>query len=260
MSEYGLEDTAANISTVIYDWLEAEVETSSRSDDVNIVLDDYNKAIQGLRGGFDHPLNFPWHKFNSHTDQLSGWLKNLRNEVTPDDKDFDKFAVKVIFRGLMQVSGSYRCQCYVEARGPEDYLERRKRVTGINMTEVVMGNLSKRLPESGQFEDATIDLEALERRRSAVTELGERAVKVMCNRVLMGQDLGQPGSRSAQEMMEAQKQWLDLTVDSIILAAKLKEGDLGAVPFWEPISISEQSGSLYYPFREPVNWAEVIAA
>jgi hypothetical protein len=74
----------------------------------------------------------------------------------------------------------------------------------------------------------------------------------------MGQDLGQPGSRSAQEMMDAQRQWLDFTIDSIVLAAKLKRGDLGAVPFWEPISITEQTGSLYYPLREPIGWAEVM--
>jgi hypothetical protein len=60
-------------------------------------------------------------------------------------------------------------------------------------------------------------------------------------------------------MMDAQRLWLDLTVDSIVLTAKLKSGDLGAVPFWEPISIGEQTGSLYYPLREPVDWASVMA-
>lgn len=259
MSEYALEDTAGHISTVIYDWLEAEVETSSRSDDVNSVLDDYNKAIAGLRGGFEHPHNFAWNKLNAHISRLEGWVQDY-SEIAPDDKDFDKFAVRVTFGGLMQISGSYRDQCYIEARGPEDYLERRRRVTGINLTEGVMNNLTRRLPENGQFADAMIDLEELDRSRDTVSNLGERAVKVMCSRAAMGLDLGQPGSRSAKEIMDAQRLWLDFTVDSIVMAAKLKNGDLGAVPFWEPISITEQSQSLYYPFREPVNWAEVMAA
>jgi hypothetical protein len=259
MSEYVLEDAAANISSVVYDWLEAEVRTSSKPADVNAVLDDYTKAIAGLRGGFDHPYNFVWNKLNSHISRLEGWVSDLGTETSPKDIDFDKFAVKVTFGGLMQVSGSYRGQCYVEARGVEDYLERRARVINVNLTEVVMNTLTRRLPENGQFAEASIDLEELDHRRETVSNLGERAVKVMCNRVVMGQDLGQPGSRSAQEMMDAQRLWLDLTVDSIVLTAKLKSGDLGAVPFWEPISIGEQTGSLYYPLREPVDWAEVMS-
>lgn len=253
-----MEDAAANISTTIYDWLEAEVETSSKPDDPNSVLDDYTKAIAGLRGGFDHPYNFAWNKLNGHISRLEGWVRDL-SEIDSTDEDFDKFAVKVTFGGLMQVSGSYRDQCYLEARGAEDYLERRKRVIGVNLTEVVINSLKWTLPENRQFAEAMIDLEDFDHRRDVVSTLGERSVKVMCNRVVMGQDLGQPDSRSAREMMDAQKLWLELTVDSIVLGAKLKNGDLGAVPFWEPISISKQSGELYYPLREPVNWAEVMA-
>ncbi|MGH7157168.1 MAG: hypothetical protein ACREGG_03610 [Candidatus Saccharimonadales bacterium] len=258
MSEYVQEDTTANISTSIYDWLETEVMTSSRQGDVNEVLNDYTQAIQGLRGGFDHPKNFAWNKLNSHISRLEGWLRDY-SEVSPEDKDFDTFASRITFGGLMQISGSYRDQCYIEAKSAEEYLERRQRVTGINLTNAIRNRLSDRLGDSVDFANVQIDIEELSRSFRKVSDLGTRAVKAMCSRAVIGYDFGQPDSRSAREMMVAQSHWLDYTVDSILVTAKLKQGDLGAVPFWEPISITEQSGSIYYPLRNPVNWPEVMA-
>lgn len=258
MSEFRLEDTTAQISSVIYDWLETEVETSSRATDVNSVLDDYDSAVQGLQGGFNHPTNYFWNKFGGHMDRLEGWVRDY-SEISPDDKEFDKFAVKVTFAGLMEMSGCYRAQCYLASRSVEEYLDRRKKITDINLTEVIEARLAEWLPDSANFTAAKIDPPELGRSRQRIATLGEKAVKTVCTRATFGYDLGEPYSRSTDELRVAQAHWLDFTVDSIAVTAKQKGGDLEVVPFWEPISISEQSGSIYYPFREHIDWAEVMS-
>lgn len=261
MNKYRLDEAAGLISGTLYDWLKAEVETSGRPGDVNSVLDDYDQAVTGLRGGFNHPTNFFWNKFNGHMDRLESWVRDY-SEIDPTDEDFDNFAVKVTFGGLMEMSGCFRAQCYVVARNAQEYLERRKSVTDINLTRTVTDRLTERIPNSIDLVSARIDLAELERSRKRISDLGRRAVKRLCSMAVLdeGNELGQLDSRSANELRVAQAHWLDFTVDSIVMTAKLKGGDLEAAPFWEPVSITEQSGRLYYPMREPIDWAEVIAA
>ncbi len=254
-----LQPSSEAISEAVYDWLEAEVATSSNPEDVNAVLNDYTSAIAGLHGGFEHPKNFTWNKAQSHISRLNSDFE-IFADTLPNDKYYDKIAAKIIFDGLMQVSGSYRNQCYVEARDAEDYIERRQKAIGLNIANTVRNRLIDLVPQSGDFSSAKISVESLGERVKQVSQLGETAVKRLCSRAALGYDFGTPGSRSAQEMISAQYNWLNFALDSLILVAKYKDGDIAAVPFLEPISITEQSGSLYYPLAAPVNWAEVLAA
>lgn len=247
------------ISTAIYDWLAAEVETSSQSGDVNEVLNDYSRARAGLRGGFDHKDNFPWQKVQAHANRLALDMEAFAT-TPPSDNYFDKIASKIVFDGLMEVSGTYRIQCYFQATDPENYLERRRQVVGIDIGMSAVDRLVALVPSNGDFSASKITPESLAARSKEVAELGITAVKRVCSRAALEYDLGVPHSRSVEEMASAQYHWLNFSLDALLLIAKQKDGDLAAVPFLEPRSITEQSGQLHYPLAAPVNWAELLAA
>lgn len=259
MNNYSREDSSANISSAVYDWLEAEVNSSSELQDRNSYLDDYTKVVSGMRAGWDHPDNLPARKLESHLDHLPVWFEAFAG-TSPNEEYFEYRSAKLIFAGLMQVSGCYRDQCYVEAGGADDYKSRRQQVVGVSIQNTVRHRLSDFLPSSGQLSDASITIEELDSQRLEISRLDREAVRALCNRVKLGYDVGVEGSVSAHKMQEAQTGWLSFTADSIILAAKLKKGELAGVPFLEPRSIKEQSGELHYPLKSPINWAEVLAA
>jgi hypothetical protein len=61
-------------------------------------------------------------------------------------------------------------------------------------------------------------------------------------------------------MKKSQINHIQLATDCVIMAAKLRRGELEAVPFLEPRSISDVSDNTYYPLRKRVNWVEVVAS
>lgn len=245
-------DSAEPITSVIYDWLAAEIETSGTPGDVNAVLDEYDLAVGSLAR---HSGSFTEGKHGGHMDRLRSDIGNLALFV-PEDEDFDGFAVKLPFDALMEVSGSYRNQCYADAVSQEDYLEKRRGVIGISIGNTVRNRLTDLVPMYGGFADARISLESLSKQADETISLADDAIRNFADK------MAEPADRKAasREMATAQYAWLRLVMDSIILIAKIRDGDLAKVPFWEPRSISEQSGELWYPLREPVNWTEVMAA
>lgn len=242
------------ISGAIYDWLAAEVASSSDPNDVNTILDDYETAIEGLKGGFDAEKNFTWKKHRGHMDRLPIDFENLAS-TPPEDSAFDWFAGKVIFDGLMEISGTFRNQCYVEGISPEDYMERRQKIVSISVGNTVGHRLIDLVPMDGGFDDARISLEGMSKRLEDVIDVGSGVIKNLINIMTLGEDT----TSAAAEMVAGQYEWLKFTVDSLILVTKLKHGKLATVPFLEPRSISEQSGKLWYPLAEPIDWAAIMS-
>lgn len=243
---------SGEVTGVCLDWLRAEVASSHV--ERNKVLDDYNDAIEGLKGGWDHPKNFSARKVESHIDRLGPWFEAF--SMAEED---DYQAARIIFAGLMQTSGSYRNQCYVEAQDRADYLLIRQEAIGINLENAVGNRLRTFLPGTGDFSKARISLEDLDQRRQDAEAIGLRAVKAMCARVVLGWDLRKKDTRAAREAQNAQYNWATFTTDALTYVAK-NRGSLAEVPFLEPRSITDQSGAIHYPFKETVNWAEVLAA
>lgn len=67
----------------------------------------------------------------------------------------------------------------------------------------------------------------------------QQSKRRVCSRIKVGYELGHPvGSTSVQEIIVAQYAWSRLTIDCVVLAAKIRKGELAAVPFLEPRSIS----------------------
>lgn len=247
--------SAEPITRVLHDWLAAEVASSSDPSDVNAPLDNYEDAIKGLQGGFDPGTNFTWDKHEGHMMRLPLDF-NLLAGSSPQKNEFDKVAAKVKFDALMEVSGTFRNQCYVEAQNQEDYMARRRRVIGISIGNIVTNRLIGLVPMKGGLAEARISIEGLSREVDYSIKAGTDSIKKLISIVMMGQDR----QRGMEEMAKGQYVWLRLAVDSLILIAKLKNGDLSKVPFLEPRSIGEQSGKLWYPFQEPLDWAAIMAA
>jgi len=250
-----LREPVDRISSAVYDWLSAEVASSSQPDDVNIVLDNYDNARAGLEGGYEHKYNFTWNKHNGHMDRLTTDYNKLAS-ITPEDEAFDSCAAKVIFDGLMEVSGGYRNQCYAEAKSQEDYLERRRNVIGISIANTTKYCLNDLIHYGDDLSEARISVEGLKKKKDHAIEIGSTAIENFVEIMMLKKD----AQRGAHEMIRAQHIWLKLVVDSLVMAAKYKHGELAAVPFLEPRSIGEQSGKIWYPLHEPLDWAAVMAA
>lgn len=242
------DDAGEAISNAFYNWLDYEVASSSM--DKNIYLDEYDEAIAGLKGGLDHPTNYTWPKLQSHLNRLPIWFEGFRL-TNPEDDEFDYQAARLTFAGLMQISGSYRNQCYVQSKDQDDYLNRRTAAIGFNIYRFVDQRIRYRLPYySDDLAETNIGIEDLNEQMKAVSKAGEFAVKRLCKRVEMGYDLQAEDSISALYMEAAQRMWLKFATDSVLLAAKIRDGDLAGVPFLEPKSISaDPPPKVFYPMN-----------
>ncbi|MBI4034436.1 hypothetical protein HY380_00895 [Candidatus Saccharibacteria bacterium] len=231
---------ATSISQACLDWLGQEIQNSSTSGDINAYLDDYVTAVEGLSGGWDHPKNYTARKLESHLSRLPYWFEAYSYDPLDDYQ-----SARLLFAGLMQTSGSYRNQCYLQATSAEDYIHRRTtRSIGINFQGFCQERLEELVPD-GRLSKARINLEGLGDHVSRAISVGEAAVRRVCNRVQDGQDLGKQTSASVMEMLMAQHVWSRLVIDSVIFAAKIRNGNLQTVPFLEPKSISLDPKVIY---------------
>ena len=239
------------IAEVLDGWLNAEVRSSGVD---NTYLDDYKTAIEGLKGGYGHPKNFTAGKHESHVhirlpQAWETFVMTLEPDTPEESRDYQ--SAWLLFTPLMQVSGTYRNQCYMEASNANDYLTRRmSRPTALDMRQVVSDRLRVWLPEPDNFADATITTEVLGRQLKLVSEAGSKAVKIVCARAAMKYDFGSEHSRSALAMIGAQSEWASFATDCVVLAAKIRNGELAKVPFLEPKSISaDPPPAVKYPLR-----------
>lgn len=154
----------------------------------------------------------------------------------------------------MFVSGAYRIQSYLQARSPQEYIDRRKKVTAINLPRVVTSHLATVLPRSGNFSHADISVSSYDDislehcKDDVIAKIGETTVRSACRRVQMGLDLEEEQSPSVDEMIKAQRAWIEFATDCVTVSAKLRRGELVAVPFLEPKSISARPApKVVYP-------------
>lgn len=246
MASSVIERYTNSITRTIKTWLDAEVKSSGT--DHNAVLDNYIAAVEGLRHGPGHPTNFTHEKHEGHMNRLkiTYWPAYLSTPET--DPDFDKIAATISFAGLMEVSGAYRNQCFIAAKGAEDYARLRQKAIGIGIDDIVAVRLERRLPSSGDFGKAAITDEVLEERLHTAIDNSDECYEIVVGRAMDGLDFGRPTSPSAENLMNDQANWIGFITDSIIMAAKKRAGNLAAVPLLDAQSISKEPQP-YYPFR-----------
>jgi|SRR3989344_1795495 len=236
-----IEASSNSISEAFSGWLQDEIRSSSDPTNRNRYLNDFETAIRGLKGGWDHPDNYSAIKLRSHLDRLPFWFESFTQ-----DPANDFLSARIVFAALMQVSGSYRNQCYLQAQDAEDYIKKRlSKPIGTNLDHLIERRISQLLPVSREFAEAGITIDSLDVQREAVSRIGESAVKRMCSRTKIGYDFGQQDSTSVREMIVAQSNWATFAIDAVTLAAKIRGGKLVAVPFLEAKSISDDPQVIY---------------
>lgn len=240
------------IACTLADWLNAEVRSSGK--EVNTYLDKYDDAIEGLQGGPGHKFNFLASKHASHVEvrlpnSWQAFNESLEKDVY-EEREYQ--SAYLMFTPLMQVSGTYRAQCYMEAADAGDYLRRRLlRPAGIDLRQVTARRLDKWLPEPDNFGESTITVEQLGLSLERASKIGGRVISEVCQRAERKFDFGIEGSATAQVLKSAQIEWASLTIDCITLAAKQRRGQLEAVPFLEPKSISsDPPPTVIYPLAD----------
>lgn len=235
------ESASDNIAAAFHGWLVSEVETSS--EDRNKYLNGFNDWRKGMEYGYDQQRNWTVGKNVGHLDRLTtSWWEAY--ELVPDN---DQVSAKILFSALMFVSGAFRNQCYLQSKTAEEYMERRYDAVGVNIHEVVSERIKACLPEDSDFLDAGINMEHLDEKRIAALKIGERAIRRICVRIPYDRDFGQEESWSVETMKLAQRNWIGFAADAVTLAAKIRRGDLTAVPFLEPRNISDNSAVPVYP-------------
>jgi hypothetical protein len=235
-----IDRSVERVAGVVHDWLVAEVESSSG--DRNQYLDDFSKWQQQIRLGYDDDRNWTSNKNRAHLDRLPIWWQAYELDPLHDEA-----SAKITFAGLIFISGAYRNQSYFQAQDADDYQARRAHGVGIDLESAVSTRLNTHLPRTGSFKTANITLETLDERRKQAAVIGEQTIKTVCARAYYGYDLGQENSRSVNEMKQDQYAWATFVTDAVTLAAKLRGGDLDAVPFLHPVNISDNPGVIY-PF------------
>jgi|SRR3989344_3783001 len=252
----GIRDSAEKISQSFYDWLKAEVVTSGESR--NRYLDNFDEVRRRMALPYDDDDNWNSQKDKSHQQRLPGWLQTYELS-SAGDSEAEFCSARVLFAPLMSISGAYRSECYLKAQDQEEYIKLRSQAIGVDLEQTAFYHLRENMPD-GNFSKAELSIEALKNRFYQTYSKGEARIREMNDGLLIGYGIGESNSKSVQEMHRTQYDHTRLAIDCLIMAAKLRKGDVKAAPFLEPVSISDQSGKTHYPLKSPVNWAEVLAA
>jgi hypothetical protein len=249
------------IAQALDNWLKAEVVISGESRNSYLDASDQDRQVAeqtfaDMRARFALPYDVDrnWNaaKDKSHQGRWPGWLQGYtvepKNEIA---------TAQIGFAPLMSISGAYRSQCYIQASDQSDYLARRVNGIGIDIEAEVNAQLSEVLYR-GNFKGSKISFDGLTRLFDYTYAQGEIGIRAMIARLQRGYDLGEEDSRSVESMKSTQRRQVQLATYCIALAAKNRGGNLEAVPFLEPISISDQSGEPHYPLGQEVHWLRML--
>lgn len=233
------------IAGAYYDWLKAETESSKT--DRNKFLNNFDEMRRRVTLGYDDEDNWATQKEKSHLGRLPMLLFPAFREQpqgTKDDLTTESPTANIILAPLMLMSGDYRLESLVSSSSPREYLAKRSKATGIDIEAKVYSELKFSAPYA-EYKTSPLSMMELERWMQIAVLIGERAWKSASAELKNSKDLEKSTPEVVPLMKEAQFNWAGFATKSIILAAKLRDGDLSGVPFPEPISISDQTRVTY---------------
>lgn len=257
MSEAGryreVEPTVETIAGSIEQWLMKEVGSSVVGR--NQVLDDFNDWHRSLSLPYNHPANVNARKNKNHYSQLMNWTNGLVEHY--DDfrqEQADYTLARQMFRAQMYLSGLFRVSCFMQAVDQEEYYRRRleSEHIGLNVDPRMeiwhsFYRLYDYIPDETAVFRPVLTLPELTNRTLELNERQREYVK----RLHEGgkDDIGKEESPTMDMIIDMENGWLGHLVDYIAFTASERRGQLAAVPFLEPKSISEDPQP-YYPFAE----------
>jgi hypothetical protein len=237
--------TTQTITDTFSWWLTEEIANSDSGR--NAYLSDYGPQRADLFKPIEDPTNYQFQKAKSHHNRINSWVTAYADPKLRQDDDF---TAKIIFGCLMNVSGAWRKQCYLESEDMKDYQARRQGApAGVNIGNFVMQELD---PSSTDSYISDEDFDALIRRTRMVKSISLYHHKG-AHRVVRGIPSDTEGAitsknRAPVRNMEAvQRLWLGLAASHVVAAASVRDGDISKVPLLEPRSITDTTG-LIYPF------------
>lgn len=225
------------ITGAVTDWLAQEIKSSMEGS--NSYLDEMGSFIETTDA-----------KKRGHYDRLEAWTGQFEKDPA------DMAAIeKQMYGVLTGLSGAFRTQCYVLAKGDgEGYARRRTGwhygPLGINISETVSGRLEAQFgeePDTKSLGVETIDVDNLAQQTKDVNELRYDTVTRFCADHKRTQGLLRPLGHFAR-LAALQRDWLELGTDYIAYGAQLNNGSLEKVTFLEPKPITA-AGS-YGPFAK----------
>lgn len=252
---------AEQLAAVCEDWLRAEVITSGEGNNrvLDVATDD---DLELKRAQISHPYgddrNLVYKKHSDHENRLWANYWPAFESAVVGEPDADLTSATVTFAAQMEQSGGYRRQCYLEAQSAQDYNARRLLGTGIDIEAVAYEQLARFTPD-GRLNRAAISADDLRHSlEDAITADVTNIKNVVAHAMRDIKIMGVENSLPAQGTKKAQISWARAVTNSIILAAKMRKGELEAVPFREPVSITYQSGDVHYPLAAPIDWMKIV--
>ncbi len=245
--EPAVETVAAGIEY----WLMKEVGSSVVGR--NKVLDDFQDWHHSLLLDYDDPGNVNARKNKNHYSQLINWTNGLveyYDDFRPDQIDYA--LARQMFRAQMYLSGLFRVSCFMKATDQEDYYQRRLEITRSSIDVDPKIEISRSLyrlydyiPDEAAIFPPALTLPELTSRTLKLNDEQQAYVREL--HISGRNDIGQEESSTLDAIANMENKWIGHLVDYISFIASERGGQLSAVPFLEPKSISEDPQP-YYPF------------
>jgi hypothetical protein len=233
------------ITQALTNWLEQEIINADTGR--NAYLSDYQDRHDDLYKPFDDPTNLQALKTLGHHNRFVHWVRPYAEAGFAED---DWFAARITFACLMNISGAYRTQCFLESSNEADYTRRRyEQPSGIDIGAVAADEL--RSPETNALSamDPDIRLAHIIGRSLKTNDRALALHKTVQPWIIDNHKAGSPlvtaQDMPVESMLQVQRLWTGLAVAHIVVAASIRDGDYQKVPFLEPKSITDVTNVQY---------------
>jgi hypothetical protein len=223
---------AERISNGIGSWVRRELTISLSSR--NSYLDDLAEMRKRMALEAEDPGNFVFNKFYSHMGRQTLWGQAMVE--SPGD---DFLMARHIFNALMQLSGVAKKITYFTSSNQRDYFDRKTsdNFVGVDLKPVVAATLAEDSPTPEALQGVTMN------------EFEITANSLLFLRTRIPDDFDKEESPAVNELAKTQFAWVRVVTLGIMVAANHREGNLSAIPFLEPKSITDEP-QVYFPFAE----------
>lgn len=216
-----------------------------------VSLTERNNQLDGLEIGRNSIVlppqttgNLNDYKHANHHNRQRFWGQALIEE--PGN---DYLTARHIFNALMQVSGNSRMMRWLIAKNQAEYdqLKVADNIVGIEV-EPVVASLIKTKQMAGDSASMVVT-SAEESHQQSMDAFVDKEATIHYIYERAPNDFGTSHSPSLARLATTQELWVGVVADSILMAAGYRGGELEAVPFLEPKSISDDP-QVYYPFQD----------
>lgn len=238
---------AENVARGIRWWLREEARRSRL--DHNRVLDNYALARTDYQKAVDDPGNSDMKKAEGHYMRF----QFVTRDMGVEDLRKNQIIARVVHHALMFVSGGFRTQAFLQSNDQATYELIRfdmGEATGLyvdEVTAVVQENVERTM--------ASPDVDRVVAKGLVINEdilVAKRAMSAWfaANPAYLHRSLGFH-TEPVQKSLEIQRAGIGLTASYVTVAAVVRGGNFGAVPVWQPESITTAASQPpVYPFGD----------